>query len=127
MFAIILALVAMISVLIINSFAKISTAEKTYELGILKSLGATYSDVRKFLLSDNIILGICAGLLSGLLFAMAVVTIPPAIGLEISNVLACIVTFMLLLIVPCVLCLAVCDVKVKKLGHIKPIDALRSK
>ena len=126
-FMIILALVGLISILIINSFAKISISEKTYELGILKSMGASCFDIRKVLLSDNIILGICAGLLSGLLFAIAAMTIPPAIGLGISNMLVCMVTFMLLLIAPCVLCYVVSNVKVKRIEHMKPLDALRAR
>lgn len=67
--AILLALVAIASVMVIGNAFSISAAERSRQFGLLKSVGATAKQVRGAVLWEGVILGLCAiplGILGGL-------------------------------------------------------------
>lgn len=52
-----------VSSIMISIITYISVLERTKEIGILKSIGASKKDIRKIFMSENIIEGICSGLI----------------------------------------------------------------
>lgn len=127
LFIIILIITIALTLALMNSYVKISLSERMYEIGILQSLGSTASDIQKVLTFDNVILGVCAGIVANAIYVIFANILPHVSGITIGTPVhiftICAVTFTLAVL----LCTLSCYMKIKKLTKMKPIDSIRKR
>lgn len=114
-------------VLVINSFVKVSFADKLSEVGLLKSFGARKKDIYRILIADNVVLGGVAGSLGALLFVVFVLIINSALDMNINNWKLFTMCLVILYIAPTVLSLLLCSIKTRRIIEETPADTLRRK
>ncbi|MGN0374438.1 MAG: ATP-binding cassette domain-containing protein [Butyrivibrio sp.] len=124
---VILLVTVLLTAAMTNSFIKISCSERIYEIGILKSLGTTMGDIRKLLVFDCLLLGICSGIMADIFYLVFICVLPKISDLSIQSVSVSVVICICCIAVSVLLCVLSGILKINKYARMKPVDAIRSR
>ena len=134
LFTIILSLIIMVAAFNIVSSLVMIVMEKTREIGILKSMGASAKQIMRIFLSEGIIIGVL-GTIGGTVLAYAVcwaqqtfgfVTLPPDVYIiDQLPVQMKLFDFAIVATIAMTLCLLAATYPAYKASRLSPVDAIR--
>ena len=126
MFAIVLIIAAVLCVVLIHSYSKISVRGRLYEIGILNSLGMQRKDMRKVLVSEIYTLGILSGFVSIFLYLIYNLFATKMIDYYIEPIYIMLVSLGMFL-GNIVICFVATQKVVEKAINLNAIDAIRAR
>lgn len=127
MLIIIASIILLISVFMINSFVKLSIIERTYEIGVLRSLGGQKSDIIRMFRLEHAFVGAMAGIISILMYIMGKILVASLLS---EGVVSFYLNgkLIIMLFLACVIFVPISGfLPMIKINKMKPIDCIRNK
>ncbi len=120
--------IALILVVVLtNSFARITISERTYEIGIIKSLGGNKKYIFLMLMWDQINIGLISSIFASMLYGIFLVIMNNKCGYEISEISTAVLIIFLTIAVTLVLCIVSTSMKIFAVAKSNPIDDIRKR
>lgn len=114
-------------ILLVHSYAKVMIGERVYEIGILKTLGASRGDLYVLLSCDLLFLGISTAIASLLFYAIGALFCMIIPQLQLSPITSMLPFFAAALLGMPILCALLSVGKIKRYATSLPVDDLRAR